>query len=61
MVVVSDNKCGNSIIFASNQPLKPKFKASAMLRKPAEFDRDTWETIKPALAAVASAFKQQSL
>jgi spermidine synthase len=61
ILVVSDNKCGNSIIFASNQPLTPKFKASAMLRKPAEFDRDTWETIKPALAAVASAFKQQSL
>jgi len=61
ILVVSDNKCGNSIIVASNQPLKPKFKASAMLRKPANFDRQTWEAMKPALAAVATAFKQRSL
>jgi len=57
VVVVTDADCSNSIVFACKGLLMRRFKP-ALLRKPARFDKQTWDELLPPFSSVNAAVKQ---
>lgn len=58
VLVVGDADGCNSIVFACKGRLLRRFKPSP-LRKPRQFDQQTWDELMPAFAAVVSAVQRQ--
>ncbi len=54
VLVVPDCDCSNSIVFACKGLLMRRFKPP-LLRKPARFDKQTWDELLPAFAKVSTA------
>jgi spermidine synthase len=58
VLVVRSTDCSNSIVFACKGALLSRFNPS-ILRKRLQFDRQTWDELRPAFFGVASALAKQ--
>ncbi len=59
VLAVSDADCSNTIVFAFKGRLPGRLRPATHARKPASFDVQTWDELKPAFAAVASALQRR--
>jgi len=59
LLLVVDDDCSNTIVFACRGLLVNRFKPS-VLRKPDRFDQETWDELMPAFFGVASALKSMA-
>jgi spermidine synthase len=57
VLLVGDDECSNTIVFARKGLLSGRFKPS-IPRKPAGFDREAWDELVPAFFGVVSALKR---